>query len=158
MNVYDWIIFFIIAILLMSTGINVFWKWEWKRRHDEAVELWSKESESKNNIITSLRETIETLKARDKVIKIEKFYSKPTEISSKITVHKDCDFIDEKTFKEIIVYELSKDLAEKISLDPYFYKVLFSFDPMMRCETVEIRTRFLPYMEAAEWKSLKEES
>ena len=143
------IILVVLIILALLLGL--------KKEADDNLSLYLKESiecDSLKEELKTTKEELEAIKAIGRVIKIEKFYAQPKEISSKLTIQSEV-IDDEKMFKDIIIHELSRSIAEEIALDPYFYKVFFSFNAFDNCETVEVRTRVLPYMEAAEWKDFK---
>ena len=64
MDLYDWILMIIFTVIAIVAGVSIFWAYEWKTRHDDAVEMWCKESESKDNQIYRLQEKVKELESR----------------------------------------------------------------------------------------------
>ena len=153
MSVYDWIIFFVIAILLIATGVSIFWAWEWKRRHDEAVEMWVQESKIKTDKIVDLQAKLENDERYNRVIKIEQVHLEPREL--------ECTFAvlpmyveDTETFKKIVISETARYLAEELERDPFLCKIYHSLNAFDCSEKIKVRFRMLPYPEGVVWDDL----
>ena len=153
MTIYDWILFFIIVALAITSGVSIFWVWEWKRRHDEAVEMWERESEFKTNKIAELQKQLEEATSWQRVIKIEQVHLQPREIECKFSMLP--MFVeDTERFKKIIISETARYIAEEIERDPYLCKVYHSVNAFDCRENIMVRSRMLPYAEGVVWEDL----
>lgn len=153
MTIYDWILFFIIVALAITSGVSIFWVWEWKRRHDEAVKMWERESESKTNKIVELQKQLEEAKSWERVIKIEQVHLQPRELECKFSMLP--MFVeDTERFKKIIVSETARYIAEEIERDPYLCKVFHSVNTFDCQENIMVHFRMLPYAEGVVWDDL----
>lgn len=151
MDVWMIIIFILMFALVLFFMSGFFY---WKDRHSDAIEMWTKESETKDKILVELNERIKELEGRDKIVRIEKFVARPTTITGKFDIM--TEFIeDQSTFKNIVIREMAREIAEQLYLNPYSYQVFFLNSRLEQHETVEIRMRFLPYPEAAVWEEVK---
>ena len=150
MSVNDWIIFFLIAILAIITGVSIFWAWEWKRRHDEAVEMWEQESKIKTDKIVDLQAKLENDERYNRVIKIEQIHLEPRELECKFSMHP--MFVeDTEQFKKILVAETARYIAEEIERDPFLCTIYHSVNTFDCREDIRVRFRMLPYPEGVVW-------
>ena len=109
---------------------------------------------SKQQEVAELKMKIEELEGRDKIVRIEKFVARPTTITSKFDIM--TEFIeDQNVFKNVVIREMAREIAEQIYLNPYAYQLFFFNNCLENHEKVEIRMRFLPYPEAAVWEEVK---
>ena len=153
MTVYDWIIFFLIVILLIATGVSIFWAWEWKMRHDEAVEMWEQESKIKTDKIVDLQQKLENDERYNRVIKIEQIHLEPRELECTFAVMP--HFVeDTETFKKIVISETARYLAEELERDPFLCKIYHSLNTFDCSEKIKVRFRMLPYPEGVIWDDL----
>lgn len=153
MSVYDWIIFFLIVILAIIAGISVFWAWEWKRRHDEAVEMWEQENKIKTDKIVELQAKLENDERYNRVIKIGQIHLEPRELECTFAVMP--HFVDDtETFKKIVISETARYLAEELEHDPFLCKVYHSVNTFDCQENIKVRFRMLPYPEGVLWNDI----
>ena len=153
MSVYDWIIFFLIAILAIITGVSIFWVWEWKRRHDEAVELYSDEIDRKNRVLEDLDNQLKLYKDNERIIKIEQIHLEPRELECMFSVMP--HFVeDTETFKKIVISETARYLAEELERDPFLCKIYHSLNTFDCSEKIKVRFRMLPYAEGVVWEDV----
>lgn len=155
MSVHDWIIFFIIVALAITSGVSIFWVWEWKRRHNEAVEMWERESKSKTNKIAELQKQLDESKSFERVIKIEQVHLQPRELECKFMLHE--RFVDDtELFKKVITSEVARYMAEEINKDPYLCKIYYERNSFYQ-ESIKVRFRMLPYAEGVVWDDIFKE-
>ena len=153
MSVNDWIIFSFIVILLITSGVSIFWAWEWKRRHDEAVEMWEQESKIKTDKIVELKAKLENDERYDRVIKIEQVHLEPKQLECMFHVNE--RFVeDTEMFKRIVISETARYLAEELERDPYLCTVCHSYNSFDCSEKIKVRFRMLPYAEGVIWDDL----
>ena len=153
MTVNDWIIFFLIVILLIISGVSIFWAWEWKRRHDEAVEMWEQESKIKTDKIVDLQAKLENDERYDRVIKIEQVHLESRELECTFSVIP--HFVDDtEMFKRIVISEVARYLAEELERDPYLCTICHSYNSFDCSEKIKVRFRMLPYPEGVIWDDL----
>lgn len=156
MTFYEWILFFVIAICSIITGISVFKWWDWSREANENLDLYLKEKKALDVVKAELdkkNEELEAIKEFGRVVKIERFYSQPKEI--------ECRFLtpqmfveDTETFKKIVISETARYIAEEIEKDPYLCKVFHSVNAFDCRESISVRMRMLPYAEGVVWEDL----
>lgn len=153
MSVYDWVLFFIIVALAITSGVSIFWVWEWKSRHNEAVEMWQLEKNAKVKRIEYLEQQLEEAKSWERVIKIEQVHLHPRELECKFSMLP--MFVeDTERFKKIIISETARYIAEEIERDPYLCKVFHSVNTFDCQENIMVRFRMLPYPEGVIWEDL----
>ena len=160
MSVYDWILFFIIVALAITSGVSIFWTWEWKRRHDETVEMWERESEFKTNKIVELQKQLEEAKSWERVVKIERVALQPRELECKFMLHE--RFVDDtELFKKVITSEVARYMAEELNKDPHLCKIYHDVTNILSNndaqEQIKVRFRLLPYAEGVVWDDIFKE-
>ena len=156
MTIYDWILFFIIAICSIITGISVFKWWDWKRESDENLNLFLREKEAFDSVKAELEEKnkkLEELESWGKVIKIEQIHVQPRELECKFSMLP--MFVeDTERFKKIIVAETARYIAEELERDPFLCKVYHSVNAFDCQEDIKVQFRMLPYPEGVVWEDL----
>lgn len=159
MTIYDWILFFIIAICSIITGISVFKWWDWKHESNENLDLYLKEKNALDVVKAELdkkNEELKTFKDMERVVKFESVVSQPIELECKFQVQEEL-IAHTDLFKRLCVSEAARYLAEEIERQPTLYRLIFEKNPMICCENVRIRFRLLPYPEGAVWDIKEEE-
>ena len=155
MSVCDWIIFFIIVALAITSGVSIFWAWEWKRRHDEAVKMWEREKNAKVKRIEYLEQQLEEAKSWQRVIKIEQVHLQPRELECKFMLHE--RFVDDtELFKKVITSEVARYMAEELTRDPHLCKIYHDMNSYYQ-ESIKVRFRLLPYAEGVVWEDIFKE-
>lgn len=156
MSVYDWVLFFIIVALAITSGVSIFWVWEWKSRHNEAVEMWQLEKNAKVKRIEYLEQQLEEAKSWERVIKIEQVHLQPRELECKFSIHP--RFVeDTERFKKILVAETARYIAEEIERDPFLCKIYHSVNAFDCQEGIMVHFRMLPYAEGVVWEDIFKE-
>ena len=156
MSIYDWILFFVIAICSIITGISVYKWWDWKRESDENLNLFLKEKEAFETVNAELEEKnkkLEELESWGRVIKIEQIHLEPRELECTFSVMP--HFVDDtETFKKIVISETARYLAEELERDPFLCKIYHSLNTFDCSEKIKVRFRMLPYPEGVVWDDL----
>lgn len=154
MNSVDvFIILVIYLVLLISTGVfyNLY-KIE-KRKHQDAIDMWQLEKNTKVKRIEYLEQQLEEAKSWERVIKIEQVHLQPRELECKFSMLP--MFVeDTERFKKIIVAETARYIAEEIERDPFLCKVYHSVNTFDCQENIKVRFRMLPYAEGVVWDDL----
>lgn len=145
------LIFYIVILTVMMICYKLYR--HWRKKHDDAVEMWKLETRNKNEQILKLQEELKTHKDMERVIKIEQVHLQPRELECKFSIHP--RFVeDTERFKKILVAETARYIAEEIERDPFLCKVYHSVRPFDCQENIMVHFRLLPYAEGVVWDDL----
>ena len=147
----------IVAIIGWITAIVITYQcYRWRKRHDEAVEMWEQESKIKTDKIVDLQAKLENDERYNRVIKIEQVQLQPRELECTFSTLP--RFVDDtEMFKKIVISEAARYLAEELERDPYLCKMYHGYNAFDGSEKIKVRFRMLPYAEGVIWDDIFKE-
>ena len=153
MDLYDWILVVMFAIISIIAGISIFMWYEWKRRHSEAVEMWNKESEIKTNKIVELKKKLDDALHCPNTVSFNSYDCSPITLSTTITVAdwsfnyavNNKDFVEKRDF---IIKQAIYQMSEEFTKIPEYIYIDYTQDDIITDNMkVTIKLKILPYKE-----------